>query len=68
MALVEQPFTLLRALQRRSLREARLAGFRQVMVEAYRQTWALCRLRLVTPEGHTAVDAAHIVRLSPQSP
>jgi hypothetical protein len=38
IALVEQPFTLLRAPepQRRYLREARLAGFRQVMVEAYR--------------------------------
>lgn len=47
--------------QRAYLREARLAGFRQVIVEAYRQTCAFCRRRLVTPEGHTAVEAAHIV-------
>lgn len=69
-AMVQQPFTLVRGPepQRRYLSEARLPGFRQVMVEAYRQTCALCRLRLVTPEGHTAVEAAPIVRLSPQSP
>lgn len=63
VALAQQPFTLIRppAPQRAYLREARAAGFRQVVVEAYQQTCAFCRLRLVTPEGHTAVEAAHIV-------
>lgn len=67
MALVEQPFTLLRAPEprRRYLREARL-GFRQMIVEADRQTSTLCRLRLVMPEGYTAAKATHRA-LEPQS-
>ncbi len=36
-------------------------GFRRVVVSAYNHRCALCGLRIVTPEGHTAVDAAHIV-------
>ena len=36
-------------------------GFRRVVVSAYDHRCALCGLRIITPEGHTAVDAAHIV-------
>ncbi|MFO7576987.1 MAG: HNH endonuclease [Pelovirga sp.] len=36
-------------------------GFRRAVVSAYNHRCALCGLRIVTPEGHTAVDAAHIV-------
>ncbi len=36
-------------------------GFRRVVVSAYNHRCALCGLRIITPEGHTAVDAAHIV-------
>jgi putative restriction endonuclease len=31
------------------------------VVEAYEHTCAVCKVRLVTPEGRTAVAAAHIV-------
>ncbi len=40
---------------------ARDQGFRRVVVSTYNHRCALCGLRIVTPEGHTAVDAAHIV-------
>lgn len=36
-------------------------GFRRIVVKTYDHRCALCGLRIVTPEGHTAVDAAHIV-------
>lgn len=40
---------------------ARDQGFRRVVVAAYDHRCSLCGLRIITPEGHTAVDAAHIV-------
>jgi putative restriction endonuclease len=40
---------------------ARDQGFRRAVVSAYDHRCALCGIRMVTPEGHTAVDAAHIV-------
>lgn len=40
--------------------EARNQGFRRVVVSTYDHRCALCGLRIITPEGHTAVDAAHI--------
>ncbi|MGK2905849.1 MAG: HNH endonuclease [Desulfuromonadales bacterium] len=36
-------------------------AFRRVVVAAYDHRCSLCGLRIITPEGHTAVDAAHIV-------
>lgn len=36
-------------------------GFRRAVVTCYDHRCALCGVRIVTPEGHTAVDAAHIV-------
>ncbi|ABK98629.1 HNH endonuclease [Pelobacter propionicus] len=40
---------------------ARDQGFRRIVVTTYDHRCALCGVRIVTPEGHTAVDAAHIV-------
>ena len=39
---------------------ARDQGFRRIVVKTYEHRCALCGLRIITPEGHTAVDAAHI--------
>ncbi len=39
---------------------ARDQGFRRAIVFHYDHRCALCRTRIVTSEGHTAVDAAHI--------
>ena len=41
--------------------EARSVAFRRIVVEAYTHACALCGVRLLTPEGRTAVVAAHIV-------
>jgi len=41
--------------------EARSITFRRIVVEAYPHACALCGVRLLTPEGRTAVGAAHIV-------
>jgi putative restriction endonuclease len=36
-------------------------AFRRVVIQAYNHTCALCGVRIITPEGRTAVSAAHIV-------
>jgi putative restriction endonuclease len=41
--------------------ESRSTAFRRVVVQAYNHTCAMCGIRVVTPEGRTAVAAAHIV-------
>lgn len=41
---------------------ARDQAFRKVVVKAYDHRCAFCGLRIVTPDGHTAVEAAHIVQ------
>lgn len=40
---------------------ARDQGFRRAVVGAYNQGCGMCGVRVVTPDGHTAVDASHIV-------
>lgn len=40
---------------------ARAQAFRRMVVKAYDHRCALCGVRIITPEQHTAVDAAHIV-------
>ena len=40
---------------------ARDQGFRRIVIKAYDHRCALCGVRIVTPEGHTVVDAAHII-------
>ena len=41
--------------------KARSAGFRKAIVSLYDHRCALCGIRMLTPEGHTVVEAAHIV-------
>lgn len=36
-------------------------GFRKVIVKLYEHRCSLCGIRMLTPEGHTIVEAAHIV-------
>jgi putative restriction endonuclease len=36
-------------------------GFRRIVATAYDHRCALCGVRIITSEGHTVVDAAHIV-------
>ena len=36
-------------------------GFRRAITTVYDHRCALCGIRMLTPEGHTAVDAAHII-------
>jgi len=40
---------------------ARDQGFRRIVIKAYDHHCALCGVRIITPEQHTVVDAAHIV-------
>lgn len=42
-------------------KKARDQGFRTVIVSLYDHRCALCGIRMLTPEGHTVVEAAHIV-------
>jgi putative restriction endonuclease len=41
--------------------ESRSTAFRRIIVRAYNHTCAMCGIRIVTPEGRTAVEAAHII-------
>jgi putative restriction endonuclease len=40
---------------------ARDQGFRRIVVTTYDHRCALCGVRIITPEWHTVVDAAHII-------
>jgi putative restriction endonuclease len=42
----------------------RSAAFRSVIMKLYNYTCAACRLRIITLDGGTAVDAAHIIPFS----
>ncbi|RWX52271.1 putative restriction endonuclease [Candidatus Electrothrix marina] len=41
--------------------KVRSQGFRKAIVKLYEHRCALCGLRMLTPEGHTVVEAAHII-------
>jgi len=41
--------------------DVRNQAFRKVVTKAYDHRCALCGIRIVTPDGHTVVEAAHIV-------
>ncbi|MBU0984158.1 MAG: HNH endonuclease, partial [candidate division Zixibacteria bacterium] len=43
------------------LKPVRDQGFRKAIVQLYDHRCALCGIRMLTPEGHTVVEAAHIV-------
>ena len=40
--------------------KARDQGFRKAIVSLYQHRCALCGIRMLTPEGHTVVEAAHV--------
>ena len=40
---------------------ARDQGFRRAIMSAYNHHCAFCGLKVLTPDGHTAADAAHII-------
>jgi len=40
---------------------ARDQGFRKIVVSSYDHRCTLCGIRIVTPDGHTVVEAAHII-------
>ena len=42
----------------------RSAGFRQAIMGLYNYTCAVCELRIVTMDGESATDAAHIIPFS----
>jgi putative restriction endonuclease len=41
--------------------DVRSQGFRRAVVKAYENRCAICGIRLISHEGHTAVEAAHII-------
>ena len=41
-------------------RRARDQGFRKAIVDLYEHRCAMCGIRMLTPEGHTVVEAAHV--------
>jgi len=41
-------------------RKVRDQGFRKAIITLYSHRCALCGIRMLTPEGHTIVDAAHV--------
>lgn len=41
--------------------KVRSQGFRKAIVTLYEHRCALCGIRMLTPEGHTIVEAAHII-------
>ena len=41
-------------------KKIRDSGFRKTIVNLYQHRCALCGIRMLTPEGHTIVDAAHV--------
>ena len=42
-------------------KQVRSQGFRKAIVKLYEHRCALCGIRMLTPDGHTVVEAAHIV-------
>lgn len=57
LLVAEQP-TLYRKSEDKPVRDQ---GFRKAIVSLYEHRCALCGIRIRTEEGHTAVDAAHII-------
>jgi len=47
-------------IQNEHKKKVRDQGFRKAIVRIYEHRCALCGIRMLTPDGHTVVDAAHI--------
>jgi len=63
--LVDEPFQLITTAEvivsyTTVTKEARERGFSIRIRDLYRNTCAICRSRVVTPQGYTLVDAAHV--------
>ena len=57
-----EPQYLVDKIQDRKIKNrVRDQGFRKAIVKLYQHRCALCGIRMLTPEGHTIVEAAHIV-------
>lgn len=61
LKIAEQQALCGRGLNDKSHQKARNQGFRKAIVTLYEHRCSLCGLRMITPDGYTAVDAAHIV-------
>lgn len=64
-SLVDEPFELMAtidtpAIYTTTTKEVRDRGFSIRIRDLYRNTCAVCRSRVVTPQGYTLVDAAHV--------
>ncbi len=42
-------------------KKVRDQGFRKAIVTLYEHRCAMCGIRMLTPEGHTVVEAAHVI-------
>lgn len=63
MATAEQnyPYALKSDVDTEFTTKVRSQGFRKAIVTLYEHRCALCGIRMITPDGHTIVEAAHIV-------
>lgn len=64
--LIEQPEIGARCIEAEETAEERLSqvrdqGFRKAIVGLYNHRCVLCGIRMLTPDGHTIVEAAHII-------
>ena len=60
LRVAEEPAAFNWGVVREDQKKIRDQGFRKTIVTLYEHRCSLCGLRMITPEGYTAVDAAHI--------
>jgi len=58
---VAEQIGLFEELSEEKKKPVRDAGFRKAIVNLYDHRCAMCGIRMLTPEGHTVVEAAHVV-------
>ena len=61
LRVTEQQELIGKKLEDKGRQKARDQGFRKTIVTLYEHRCSLCGLRMITPEGYSAVDAAHII-------
>lgn len=57
----DKPSDVINEISKPLYQKARYQGFRKAIVKLYEHRCALCGIRILTPEGHTVVEAAHII-------
>lgn len=57
----KEDYGVLKKVEQDTERKIRNQGFRKAVVNLYQHRCALCGIRMLTPEGHTIVEAAHII-------